>query len=116
MIDLTSFVFVLLTLALAVGAILLMRKISSLPVWGCALPVVGWLALQAFLAKVGFFQDFKSLPPHLGLVLIPNVVLLLIAGFKRNASFPSRLTLIAPAFLVGYQSFRLLMEALLYSL
>jgi hypothetical protein len=112
------FAFIFLTLTLASGLVFLLRRLFPIPKWKCAVPLTCWLGLQALLAKAGFFLDFQALPPHLGLILLPNIALLFFAGLglRSSPAFAARLASIPAAILIGYQSFRLVMETILYAL
>jgi hypothetical protein len=73
-----------------------------------------WLALTALLAARGFFAEFQAMPPRLLLVLaIPLAVLLVLA---RSRVVGALLDATPPAWLVGAQAFRIVVEIVLWRL
>lgn len=83
------------------------------PRWvGCT--IAAWLALLALLAYRGFFLNFTAMPPRVGLaLLLPLVVGLLLLPTVGTRRY---LAVTPPAWLVYLQSFRILMELILFAL
>jgi hypothetical protein len=73
-----------------------------------ALVLTDWLAALAAIAGSGFLLDFQSLPPHLLLVLLPPLVALVVVS--RSRCFKELLPLVPPTWVVGLQSFRIMVE------
>ncbi len=105
-------------LAILVGLNYALNKLNSrkatrkVAVTGIVL--VSWLGMQKFLASNGFFQDFSAMPPHILLVIIPSIIAIFIVAFSKG--FRSILEAIPPQWLIGVQSFRILMEIILWML
>ena len=76
--------------------------------------LVSWLGVQKFLATNGFFQDFSAMPPHILLVIVPSVIAIFIIAFSKG--FRSILEAIPAKWLIGVQSFRIIMEIILWAL
>ncbi len=76
--------------------------------------LVSWLGAQKFLASNGFFQDFSAMPPHILLVIAPSIIAIFIIAFAKG--FRSILEAIPAQWLIGVQSFRILMEIILWAL
>jgi hypothetical protein len=73
------------------------------------------LAVSAVLASRGAFGDFSAAPPALVRLVIPLTVLTVLVGAR--SSFGARLARGVPlAWLVGFQVFRVGVEAMLYGL
>ena len=76
--------------------------------------LVGWLALTGMLADRGFFDDFQSMPPRLLLALgLPLLTLLALAFSRRIAPL---LAALSPAWPVAAQTFRIVVEIVLWRL
>ena len=76
--------------------------------------LVGWLALTGMLADRGFFDDFRSMPPRLLLALgLPLLALLALAFSRRIAPL---LAALSPAWPVAAQTFRIVVEIVLWRL
>ncbi len=71
-----------------------------------------WLAFLATLAYVGFFEDFQSLPPRILLALGPPLLLTGVLLF--SSSFGRILKVIPPAWVIYIQSFRIVVELILW--
>jgi hypothetical protein len=74
--------------------------------------ILCWLGILGMLSFLGFFQKFDTVPPKIFLAVLPTVVLTLILVFSK--SFFRLLTQIPPAWLVYIQSFRIVMELILW--
>jgi hypothetical protein len=76
--------------------------------------LTGWLVLLAVLAYRGFFLDFTAMPPRVALALVfPLVVGLLLLPTHGTRHY---LAVTPPAWLVYTQSFRVVMELILFAL
>ncbi|MDF1868274.1 MAG: hypothetical protein P1U70_25860, partial [Saprospiraceae bacterium] len=71
-----------------------------------------WLAILAVLSYIDFFQDFQTLPPKILLAIIPNIVLIFFLWKSRF--FSLILKTIPKPWLVYVQSFRIIMEGMLW--
>jgi hypothetical protein len=76
------------------------------------LVLCGWLAITAVVAGLGFYRNFSALPPRLLSLLIPAIVG--IVYLYRSKKFGSLLSQIPHHWIVYLQSFRILMEAILF--
>jgi hypothetical protein len=78
-------------------------------VWrGTALALLAWLGLTAGLAQSGFLLNFQTLPPRLMAVVLPPLLALIV--LSRSAGLRQLLLLTPPAWLLGLQSFRIVVE------
>jgi hypothetical protein len=108
-------VFVALVLGLAtlvLVAVALRRGGGAAAVTSLALD--GWLGVTAVLAAAGLFEDFSRIPPRLVFALAPP--LLAILWLCRSAAVGRLLDEIPPGWLVYPQSFRIVMELILWEL
>jgi hypothetical protein len=79
---------------------------------GTAFIILVWMGLLAIFSYQGFFADFSKLPPRPVLaVLIPLPFVLLIAFGKKFTQF---LRSVPPQWLVFMQSFRIVVELLIW--
>lgn len=78
------------------------------------LAITGWVAVLGFLSLEGFFTNFKSVPPR----ILPTLLLPLVAGilFLRSAPVRDLLGRTPPQWPIYLQSFRILMEIILWLL
>jgi hypothetical protein len=76
--------------------------------------LAGWLALTLALAAAGFFADFRALPPRFLVVLAPALAALVWLGRARSVG--RLLATVPPAWLVWPQTFRILVEIVLWRL
>jgi hypothetical protein len=81
---------------------------------GAGLALGGWLAATALLAHAGAFGDFSRLPPRLLLALAPP--LFAIIWLCRSQAVARLLEETPPGWLVYPQSFRIVMEIILWQL
>lgn len=108
-------VFVALVLGMAtlvLVAVALRRGGGAAAVTSLALD--GWLGVTAVLAALGLFEDFARIPPRILLALVPP--LLVILWLCRSAAVGRLLDEIPPGWLVYPQSFRIVMELILWEL
>lgn len=76
--------------------------------------IVIWMAILSLLSLSGFVADFSTFPPRLMLVLLPPAVALVF--ISRSPATNEILTQISPDRLVYLQSFRIVVEVLLWML
>src|SRR6202795_3016108 len=70
--------------------------------------LVGWLALTGVLAERGFFDDFRSMPPHMLLGVGPPLLTLFALAFSRRIT--PLLDALPQAWPVAAQTFRVAVE------
>lgn len=76
--------------------------------------IAGWLTVLAVLSHRGFFLDFDAMPPRIGLaLLLPFAVGLLLLPTHGTRHY---LAVTPPAWLIYTQSFRIVMELILFAL
>ncbi len=71
-----------------------------------------WLSILALLSYLGVFRDFQTLPPKIGIAVVPAVILILSLSFSKD--FLIVLQQIPPSWLIYIQSFRILIEIILW--
>jgi hypothetical protein len=78
------------------------------------LVITAWVALLGYLSLGDYFADFRSLPPR----ILPTVLLPLMAGYilLRSARARDLLSRTPPQWPIYAQSFRILMELILWLL
>ena len=78
------------------------------------LVITAWVALLGYLSLGGYFANFRSLPPR----ILPALLLPLLAGvlFLRSAGARDLLARTPPQWPIYAQSFRILMELILWLL
>jgi hypothetical protein len=117
-----SLLFILLTVSLFVLIIYGLRTALQHTTWETAQKkkilyltiagFAGWFILTGVLANIGFLSKFDSLPPRLLIVLFPPLLFIIILSFSSGVS--QLLQRIPPAWLISIQSFRVLMEIILW--
>lgn len=75
---------------------------------------VAWLALTAAAAMAGLLDKFDAIPPRLAFVVLPALLAVLIATFHPGAG--PVLDRAPGLWLVGFQTFRVAMEVVLWRL
>ena len=84
-------------------------------VWlGTLIGLGGWLLFISTASLIGFFSDFSSFPPRVVIVIVIPFVTILIIIFSRSIN--SLLRVIPPQNLLYIQSFRVVVEVLLWML
>ena len=78
------------------------------------LALAGWLALTATLSERGFFDDFYALPPHMLLAVGPPLLAAL--ALTASGRLDPLLAALPPAWPVGAQAFRIVVEIVLWRL
>lgn len=73
-----------------------------------------WTVFISILASIGFFSDFSSFPPRIGIVLIIPLVTILLVTFSKTTK--ELLSLIPATSIIKIQSFRVVVEILLWML
>jgi hypothetical protein len=74
--------------------------------------LIGWILLLGMLSVRGFFTNFSALPPRIGLAaLLPLPAVLLFSFSKRGREI---LRQIPPQRLIYWQSFRIVVEIILW--
>src|SRR3954447_13969054 len=76
--------------------------------------LAGWLAFTGVLAARGVLADFGAMPPRMGIVVLPPLLLALAVGFGGVAD--GMLRSLPPRWPVAAQVFRVGVEILLWQL
>jgi hypothetical protein len=84
------------------------RKILNMVIIG----LLAWGTFISIMAKTGFFSDFTSIPPRLGIILFIPLITILLITFSKTANV--LLPLIPPAELIKIQVFRVVVEIILW--
>jgi len=72
-----------------------------------------WLSLTAILSIGGYYSNFRYLPPRIFVLgILPPLILTMVLCFSK--SFTKILQRVPPAWLIKVQSFRILMEVMLW--
>lgn len=79
-----------------------------------SLLIITWLIISAVTAFNGTLLDFSSTPPKILVVIIPPILAIIYISSSKRVN--AMLRVIPPAWLVYIQSFRILMEVLLWLL
>jgi hypothetical protein len=79
-----------------------------------ALAVGGWLVFIAVMAKRGFYHDFQSMPPKIAFAIVPTLAAVIVLGLSRNVK--AVVDALPPSWIIGLQSFRILIEIVLWQL
>jgi hypothetical protein len=80
--------------------------------WRVAVGIAAWVTLAALLSVAGVLHKFDSLPPPAPILFFLGFIGTVTLGMSRLASGWLQLT---PAFLIGFQSFRIAVEVLIHS-
>lgn len=76
--------------------------------------IIGWILLISILAIKGILSDFSSVPPKMGIVLLPPMI---IAFYLTFSGKMDKILISTPqSWLIGIQSFRIAVEILLWLL
>ena len=71
-----------------------------------------WLVILWALSSIGFFNDFSGFPPRMFIVLVvPLFIVVMFLILKRNSK---AFYLIPQVWLISFQSFRIVVELLLW--
>lgn len=73
-----------------------------------------WLCIHAGLAVSGFFLDFNAMPPRIALILLPGLAVVIMTALLPASRINISLT--TAKTIVFIQSFRILMEGILWEL
>lgn len=119
-----SLLFAAVVLGLFVGILLVLRAAAFRNDLAAGrrrrmLVVVGvgigaWLLATGMLAWRGFFADFESFPPHMAVAIVPPTIFLVI--LFANSSFRAFLRSVPKRWLVEFQTFRIVVEIVLWML
>jgi len=71
-----------------------------------------WLGILAALSFLGVFENFSILPPRIFIAVFPSIILILSLLFSK--SFFKVIQQIPPAWLIYIQSFRIILELVLW--
>jgi hypothetical protein len=74
--------------------------------------IVVWATVTALLAATGLLRDFSKLPPVAPILFASGFIMTVLLARSSKAKAWLRLS---PAFLVGFQSFRILVELLIHA-
>lgn len=97
--------FAILSLAVVLAVCLAARSVS---LFGWA---VAWMSLTGSLAYSGYLADFSTVPPRAALLLGGTFVLIVILAVSKTTE---RLVELPFQWLVGFQSFRIVVELLIH--
>jgi len=115
-----TILFVVLVVAMGALVVTGVRAASRRAGWSSragaitALAIAGWLVVTATAAGAGLLADFRSLPPRFLLVFVPPLVALVALG--RSRTILPLLAATPPSWLVHAQSFRIVVELVLWRL
>jgi len=116
-----TFLFVLLVAAmwaLVVAGVYRARRAAGGGGLGAVLVtgaiLAAWLGVIAVLAGRGFFENFRAFPPRFLLILLPTLLTLVYLARSRAVGALLRKT--SSAWLIGAQSFRIVVELVLWQL
>lgn len=101
-------------LIVAVRSAVQKTKSNSRIVVYTAIGIIFWLFATASVAMTGFLWQFDAKPPRLVLLVVPTVVGLIIVA--RSSRAGALLDALSPAWIVGFQAFRIVMEIILWQL
>ncbi|MCP4439933.1 MAG: hypothetical protein GY810_13390 [Aureispira sp.] len=72
-----------------------------------------WVLIASAIGLTGFFKDFSGLPPRQAFIFIPFILVLLLTFTKTTKEIIAK---IPPTWLIGTQSFRVVVEIALWLL
>jgi uncharacterized membrane protein len=114
--------WILLTLVCSLTILAGLKKILKKAGWetqrqqksfiGAVVITTVWIALLLILSWQGFFSDFSKLPPRPALAMMIPLPLILIFAFSKTGT--QLLRLIPPHWLIFMQTFRIIIELLLF--
>ncbi|MEY3442949.1 MAG: hypothetical protein RLZZ519_1230 [Bacteroidota bacterium] len=108
----TLFVFVAIVQGLVVGLRGIRHPNYTSVLYLAILGMFSWLGGLLLLSTNGFFANFTSMPPRVTVTIIVPFAVILFLTFKR--SFGEFLDVLHPAFLIYLQTFRILVEVVLW--
>ncbi|MEW5855402.1 MAG: hypothetical protein AB2A00_41900 [Myxococcota bacterium] len=77
-------------------------------------PLLAWLTFVTMLGQLGFFEDFSSVPPRFLVAVVPPYVVMAVVLLLPRT--PVALQRVPAAWLVGFQTFRVGVEMVLWLL
>ncbi len=83
-------------------------------VWSAGFFLMAWLGATGAAAINRFFMDFNSLPPKIGIAVLLPLIFAILLAFNSNVK--KIVTAIPGSWIVGLQSFRIVMEIILWLL
>jgi hypothetical protein len=108
-----TILFLLIVISLFFFDLNLLKK-TKLSVFKTGSLLFLWILITGFLANLGIFKLLNVLPPPFAIVVIPNIILLLVVTFSKETT--QRLNSVSLSALTLIQSFRILMELILFDL
>lgn len=108
----TVLVFILFILSLTFSAQAFGAKVTK----AVGISLALWLSALGVLAYKEFFLDFSGLPPHIAFAVVPGFVFLIVLALYPGLKQTPRFLQMNPAILIIFQSFRILVEFILYNL
>jgi hypothetical protein len=76
--------------------------------------LIAWLIIISLVSASGFFQNFQALPPRIFItVFVPTIMLVMLLRSPETSAWVQQ---IPPQWLINLQSFRILMEIILWLL
>ncbi|MCA9522861.1 MAG: hypothetical protein KC609_17925 [Myxococcales bacterium] len=120
--DLPSILFLMLVIGLSFGFVALVLRLCAeataprrrLVTFGAAAALASWLTFVGLLAWNGFFQVTDTIPPRFLLLLAPPLVAIVASLFSKRLA--QAFDDVRPELLIGFQSFRIVMEWILHRL
>ncbi len=70
-----------------------------------------WFLSTAWIARLGLLNDFSTMPPRVVLVFLPTIIGVCLIAFSRIGKSVANYSV---AFLIGFQSFRIIVELLIH--
>ena len=107
--------FISLVLALCVSVLVFLKNsLGARAFKNGVYLLVAWLSVLTLLSKNGFFSQFDSVPPHLALAIVPGWAFLVYLGVQTK--WAPNLFKFSAVPLIAFQTFRVIMEYILYNL
>ena len=113
MIQLIPLLFIGIVILLLISLFIVLKR-SYATYKTLFLGILGWLLFTGLLAKTGVLMNFNTYPPAMAIIIVPIIILLLYITRSKHILALCQTT--SHAFLVYIQSFRMIMEVILYVL
>lgn len=107
-------VTVFLVMMLGLNSILLEDKTRTKTIITSSAIILGWLFVSEVLAFTGYLQNFSSIPPRFSLIVLPPFLAVFYLGFSNKLNRILYKT--PPNWLINIQSFRFVVEIILWLL